>query len=240
MTRLHQWKYGTAAFMAMAVTTSAISPLLSLAPANAQYNIGQNRNGQYGNVTIPSGVAFPVTYEKETITIAPGESKSITLRIANDIIDRNRNVLIPAGTKVNGRLESVDLDSYSRDTRNTDDNQGKGVRFVAQELEFSNGQRQSINATSRTYTTTQKVTQGPSTNQVLTDAAIGGGAGLLGSLLTGNRRIDDLKPVIGAAAGAGASVLLRKKEANVFVLRPAQDLRLTLNSNLNLVPSSRY
>lgn len=239
MTRLHQWKYGTAAFMAMAVTTSVISPLFSLAPANAQYRIDQNRTGQYGNATIPSGVALPVTYEKETITIAPGESKSLTLRIANDIIDRNRNVLIPAGTKVHGRLESVDLDSYSRDTRD-DDNQGKGVKFVAQELEFSNGQRQSINATSRTYTTTERVSQKPNTNQVLTDAAIGGGAGLLGSLITGNRRIDDLKPVIGAAAGAGASVLLRKKEGNAFVLRPAQDLRLTLDSNLNLVPRSRY
>jgi hypothetical protein len=238
MNRLHQWKSGTAALMAVAVTTTLISPLLGLAPANAQYRIGQDRIGQYGNVTIPSGVALPVTYEKETITIAPGESKSLTLKIANDIIDRNRNVLIPAGTKVIGRLEAVDLDSYSRDIE--DANKGKGVRFVAQELEFSNGQRQSINATSRTYTTTQKVSQGPSTSQVLTDAAIGGGAGLLGSLVTGNSKIDDLKPVLGAAAGAGASVLLRKKEANVFVLRPRQDLRLTLNSNLNLVPPSRY
>ncbi|MHC5937221.1 conjugal transfer protein TrbI [Nostoc sp.] len=237
MTRLHQWKFGTAALMAMAVTTSVISPLFSLAPANAQYRIGQDRIGQYGNVTIPSGVAFPVTYEKETITIAPGETKSLTLRIANDIIDKNRNVLIPAGTKVIGQLESVDLNSDSRDT---DENKGKGVRFVAQELEFSNGQRQSINATSRTYTRTEKVTQGPSTNQVLTDAAIGGGAGLLGSLITGNHRIDDLKPVIGAGAGAGASILLRKKQVNAFVLRPGQDLKLTLNSNLNLVPPSRY
>ncbi|MBG1262197.1 conjugal transfer protein TrbI [Nostoc commune] len=239
MTRLHQWKSGTAALMAIAVTASVTAPLLTLAPANAQYRIGQDRTGQYGNgnATIPSGVALPVTYEKETITIAPGETKSLTLRIANNIIDRNRNVLIPAGTKVNGRLESVDLDSYSRDT---DDNQGKGVRFVAQELEFSNGQRLPINASSRTYTTTQKVSQGPSTSQVLTDAAIGAGAGLLGSLVTGNRRIDDLKPVLGGAAGAGASVLLRKKQGNAFVIRPAQDLRLTLNSNLNLVPQSRY
>ncbi|MEH2251663.1 conjugal transfer protein TrbI [Nostoc sp.] len=235
MTRLHQWKSGTAALMAIAVTTSVISPLFSFAPANAQY-----RTEQYGNVTIPSGVTFPITYEKETITIAPGESKSLTLRIANNILDRNRNVLIPAGTKVHGRLEPVDLDNYSRNTRDTDDNQGKGVRFVAQELEFSNGQRQSINASSRTYTTTERVSQGPSTNQVLTDAAIGGGAGVLGSLITGNRRIDDLKPVLGAAAGAGASVLLRKKQGNAFVLRPAQDLRLTLNSNLNLVSQSRY
>lgn len=236
MTCLHQWKSGTAALMAIAVTASVTAPLLTLAPANAQYRIRQDRTGQYGNATIPSGVALPVTSDKETISIAPGESQSLTLKIPNDIIDRNRNVLIPAGTKVIGRLESVDLDNYSRDT---DDNKGKGVRFVAQELEFSNGRRQSINATSRTYTTTQKISQTPSTGQVLTDAAIGAGAGLLGSLVTGNRRIDDLKPVIGGAAGAGASILLRKKEANVFVLRPAEDLRLTLNSNLNLVPLSR-
>jgi hypothetical protein len=39
MTRLHQWKSGTAALMAMAVTTTVISPLFSLAPANAQYSI---------------------------------------------------------------------------------------------------------------------------------------------------------------------------------------------------------
>lgn len=225
MTPLLRWKSGTAALMAMAVTTTVIAPMIPFAPANAQYNVGQ-----YGNVTIPSGVNLPVNYEKETITIAPGESKSVTLRIASNITDRNRNVLIPAGTKIIGRLEPVDLDGYSRD----DDNQGKGVRFVAQELEFSNGRRQSINATSRTYTTTQRVKQGPSTGQVLTDAAIGGGAGLLGSLITGNNRVDDLKPVIGAAAGAGASVLLRKKETNAFVIRPAQDLRLTLNSNLTL------
>jgi len=225
MTPLLRWKSGTAALMAMAVTTTVIAPMIPFAPANAQYNVGQ-----YGNVTIPSGVNLPVNYEKETITIAPGESKSVTLRIASNITDRNRNVLIPAGTKVIGRLEPVDLDGYSQD----DDNQGKGVRFIAQELEFSNGRRQSINATSRTYTTTQRVKQGPSTGQVLTDAAIGGGAGLLGSLITGNNRVDDLKPVIGAAAGAGASVLLRKKETNAFVIRPAQDLRLTLNSNLTL------
>ncbi len=36
------------------------------------------------------------------------------------------------------------------------------------------------------------------TGQILTDAVIGGGAGLLGSLIIGNNRVDDLKAVIGA------------------------------------------
>ncbi|MBE9034080.1 conjugal transfer protein TrbI [aff. Roholtiella sp. LEGE 12411] len=259
MTHLLRWKSGTVAFMTMAIATSTITPMIAFAPANAQYNIGQSRT-----VTIPANVSFPVTYEKDKVVVTPGESLSITLKIANDIIDRNRNVLIPAGTEVVGRLEPVNLDSYSRDrdynnrdrdynnrdrdynnrdrdynNRDRDynnDNNRKGVRFVAQELVFSSGQRQQINATSRTYTRTEKISKGSDTGSILTDAAIGAGAASVISLITGNRRIEVLEPIIGGAAGAAASVLLRKKEATVFVLRPEQDLRLTLNSNLNLVP----
>ncbi|WP_193195056.1 conjugal transfer protein TrbI [Nostoc sp. MG11] len=242
MTHLLRWKSGTAALMTMAVATSAITPMIAFAPANAQYNIGQSRT-----VTIPANVSFPVTYDKDKVVVTPGESLSLTLKIANDIIDRNRNVLIPAGTEVVGRLEPVNLDSYSRDRdyNNRDSNRDRdynnnnnrqGVRFVAQELVFSSGQRQQINATSRTYTRTEKISKGSDTGSILTDAAIGAGAASVISLITGNRRIEVLEPIIGGAAGAAASVLLRKKEATVFVLRPEQDLRLTLNSNLNLVP----
>lgn len=237
MTHLLRWKSGTAALMTMAIATSAITPMITFAPANAQYNIGQSRT-----VTIPANVSFPVTYEKDKVVVTPGESLSLTLKIANDIIDRNRNVLIPAGTEVVGRLEPVNLDSYSsdrdynRDRDYNNNNNRQGVRFVAQELVFSSGQRQQINATSRTYTRTEKISKGSDTGSILTDAAIGAGAASVISLITGNRRIEVLEPIIGGAAGAAASVLLRKKEATVFVLRPEQDLRLTLNSNLNLVP----
>ncbi|MBH8576369.1 conjugal transfer protein TrbI [Nostocaceae cyanobacterium CENA369] len=223
MTRLHQWKSGTAALMTMAIATSAVIPMIAVAPANAQYNIGQSRT-----VTIPSGVNFPVKIKDDKVTVKPGDTKSLTLRIANDIIDSNRNILIPRNTEVVGQLEPVNLGSYSRDR-----DYGQGVRFVARELVFSNGQRQSINATSQTFSTTERVSQGPSSSRVLTDAAIGAGAGLLGSLVTGDRKINDIKPIIGAAAGAGASIVLRKTEGDAFVLRN-QDLRLTLNSNLVL------
>ncbi|MFN6566582.1 conjugal transfer protein TrbI [Dendronalium sp. ChiSLP03b] len=223
MTRLHQWKSGTAALMTMAIATSAVIPMIAVAPANAQYNIGQSRT-----VTIPSGVNFPVKIKDDKVTVKPGDTKSLTLRIANDIIDSNRNILIPRNTEVVGQLEPVNLGSYSRDR-----DYGQGVRFVARELIFSNGQRQSINATSQTFSTTERVSQGPSSGRVLTDAAIGAGAGLLGSLVTGDRKINDIKPIIGAAAGAGASIVLRKTEGDAFVLRN-QDLRLTLNSNLVL------
>ncbi|MBW4615871.1 MAG: conjugal transfer protein TrbI [Desmonostoc vinosum HA7617-LM4] len=248
MLRIHRWKSGTAAIMATAITTSVVAPLFTFAPANAQYNnrIGQQYNR---NITIPSGVAFPVTYEKEKVVVSPGESADLTLRIANDIIDRNRNVLIPAGTQVVGRLESVNLDrDYSRDrdyptdrdySTDRDSNTRKGVRFVARELVFSSNRRQQINASSRTYTRTERISKGADTGNILTDAAIGAGAATVISLITGNRKIELLEPLGGAAAGALASVLLRKKEADVFVIRPEQDLRLTLDSDLTLY-SYRY
>ncbi|MBW4644420.1 MAG: conjugal transfer protein TrbI [Goleter apudmare HA4340-LM2] len=238
MTRLYTWKPKTVALMAMAITTGAITPLFTLASAQAQYinNNGQYNLGQSRTVTIPGNrnVVFPVTYEKEKIVVNPGETLPLTLRIASDIIDSNRRVLIQAGTQVVGRLEPVSLyGSYS--TNNND--QRQGVRFVAQELVFASGQRQSVNATSRTFSQTERISQGSDTGSILTDAAIGAGAASVISLLTGNKRIEVLEPVAGAAAGALASVLLRKKSADVYVLRPDTDLALTLNSNLVLNPS---
>jgi hypothetical protein len=219
---------GAAALMAITVTTGAITPMIAFAPAaHAQYNIGQSRI-----TTIPSGVTFPVRYDKEKIVVSRGETLPLTLRIANNIIDRNRNVLIPAGTEVVGQLEPVYFDGRFSTDRN-DQNNIRGVRFVARELVYASGRRQTINANSQTFTQTENISKNDS-SKVLTDAAIGAGAAAAISLITGNRRIEILEPVGGAAAGALASILLRRKEAEVFVIRPEQDLRLSLNTNLNV------
>ncbi|YAF97812.1 MAG: conjugal transfer protein TrbI [Nodularia sp. CChRGM 3473] len=223
MTSLHQWKTSTAALMAMAITTSAVAPMIAFAPAHAQYNIGQSRT-----VTIPANanVTLPVRHDKEKVVVSRGETLDLTLRISNDITDSRRTVLIPRNTEVLGQLEPVYFNGRNRDNENV-----RGVRFVARELVFPSGRRQSINASSQTVTRLEKVTQNDS-SRILTDAAIGAGAATAISLITGNRRIEILEPIGGAAAGALASVLLRRKEAEVFVLRPEQDLRLSLNSNL--------
>lgn len=221
-----RWKSSTAALMAIAITTGTVTPLLACTPAQAQFNVNRSRS-----ITIPRNVTLPVTYEKEKVIVNPGERLPITLRIASDIIDSNRNVLIPARTEVVGELQPVNLDS-----RFNDENR-QGVRFVARELVFSSGQRQQIIASSRIITQTERISQGSDTRKILTDAAIGAGAATVISLLTGNKKIEVLEPVGGAAAGALASILLRKKQADVFVLRPEQDLDITLESNLVL---SRY
>ncbi|MTJ09203.1 MULTISPECIES: conjugal transfer protein TrbI [unclassified Anabaena] len=221
-----RWQSSTAALMAIAITTGAAIPLVSFAPALAQgYNLNQSRT-----ISIRSGATLPVTYEKEKVIVKPGETLPLTLRIADNITDSNRNILIPINTEVIGELQPVNLNStYSRD-RDTETNQG--VRFVARELIFPSGQRQQIFANSQTITQTETISEGASTGKILTDAAIGAGAATVISLLTGNKKIEVLEPVGGAAAGALASVLLRKEKSDVFVLRPDTDLAITLTSNL--------
>lgn len=227
MTRLNYWKSGAAALMALTVTSGTVAPMIAFVPAaNAQF-IDQTRR-----VSIPTGVTFPVTYEKDQVVVSRGETVSLTLRIANNIVDSNRRVLIPAGTEVVGQLEPVYYNGNFSQDRN-DQNNVRGVRFIARELVYPSGNRQSINASSQTITRVEKIRKND-TGKILTDSAIGAGAATVISLLTGNRRIEILEPVGGAAAGALTSVLLRKKEVEVFVVRPQQDLRLALNSNLTV------
>jgi hypothetical protein len=224
MSRLLRWKSSTAALMAIAITTGAASPLLTFTPVQAQgFNLNQSRT-----TTIRATATFPVTYEKEKVIVTPGETSPLTLKIRNDIIDNNRNVLIPANTQVVGQLEPINLyNNYP-----SGNNNNKGVRFVAKELVFSSGRRLQINANSQTITRTERISKGSDTGQILTDAAIGAGAATVISLLTGNKKIEALEPIAGGAAGALASVLLRKKSVDVFVLQPEQDLSITLQSNL--------
>ncbi|OHY31650.1 conjugal transfer protein TrbI [Cylindrospermopsis raciborskii CS-508] len=220
MSGLITWKSTAAALMTIAINTGAVIPWIYPNPAQAQFNFNQPRT-----ITIPANVTLPVTYEKEKIILQPGERIPLNLRIANDIMDSNRNILIPANSEVTGELTPVN----SRDIR--------GVRFVATELVFPNGKTQPISANSRTITRTETITKGSNTGQILTDAAIGAGAATLIALVTGNKKVEVLEPIGGAAAGALASVLLRKNKADVFVLRPEQDLAITLTSNLVLSPN---
>ena len=222
MTRFRRWKSGTVAVMAMAVTTGIVAPIFASVPATAQ--LIREQNGEYnGTISIPAGVTIPVTYDKNRVVVTPNETTPLKLRIARNIVDRNRKVLIPEGTEIQGQLEPA--------TRNSE----KGSRFVAQELVFSNGDRQSIDASSRIITKKQKITKGTNTGTVVQDAAIGAGAASLIAVITGNHRVHAIEPILGAGAGTAASLLLRRNEAEVVVIDPQRgDLNLTLRSNLQL------
>ncbi|MGD1910158.1 MAG: conjugal transfer protein TrbI [Rivularia sp. (in: cyanobacteria)] len=218
MTGFYRWKSGTAAFLALSITTAAAAPMLLSTPATAQAIFGQQSRG----ISIPSGVTLPVTFEKDKVVVTPDETSDLTLKIASDIIDSNRNVLIPRNSELVGRLEPATFDGE------------KGSRFVARQLVFPDGRKQNIDATSAVVTNIETIKKGSSTGKILTDAAVGSAAASLIALLTGNNKIETLEPIAGAAAGAIASIFLRRKQVEVVVIDPQNDLDVTLRSNLLL------
>ncbi|KAB8329903.1 conjugal transfer protein TrbI [Scytonema tolypothrichoides VB-61278] len=222
MSQFHRWKTGTAALMAMAITTGTIAPMFLFTPASAQviFN-GRRTQTPTGKVSIPAGFTMPITYDKDKIVVTPDETTRIKLRVAKNLVDSSRNVLVPEGSEIEGQLQPI--------TRNGE----KGTYFVAQDLILPNGERQSINATSRVITRKQEISKGGRTDKIIQDAAIGAGAASVISLITGDRQIQAIEPIIGAGAGAAASVLLRRKKAEVIVIEPQKgDLDLTLRSSL--------
>ncbi len=218
MNGFHRWKSGTAACLALSITTAAATPILVSTPATAQAIFGQQSRG----ISIPEGVTLPVTFDKEKIVVTPDETTDLTLRVATDMIDSKRNLLIPRGSKLVGKLEPATF------------NGEKGSQFVARELVFPDGRKQNIDATSAVVTTKETIKKGSSTGKVLTDAAYGTAAASVIALVTGNNKIETIEPIIGAAGGALASILLRKKSVEVVVINPSNDLDVTLRSNLLL------
>lgn len=217
MTGFNRWKSGTAAFLALSITTAAAAPILISTPATAQAIFGQSRG-----ISIPEGVTLPVTFEKEKVVVTPDETLDLTLTVASNIIDSNRNILIPRGSELVGQLEPASFRGE------------KGSQFVARELIFPDGRKQNIDAASPIVTRKEKIKKGASSSRVLKDAAYGAGAAAVLSWLTGNRKVEILEPLAGAAAGALGSILLNRKSVEVVVIEPENDLDVTLRSNLSL------
>jgi len=225
-------KTTTSVFMALTATAVTMTNLVNITPATAQLFPQQEReynsprepnsrqpirnNDTYSSNDIPEGFVIPVEYEKEKILVTPEETVPVTLTVAANIRDSRRNVLIPYGTEIVGKIEPS----------------GDGSRFVAEELVFADGTTQSIDATSDVITRTEKVKKGASTGDILQGAAIGGAAATVLSGILGD--IDFLEVLGGAGAGALAGVLLGKDEVELISIDPNNDLNLTLQSDLAL------
>ena len=179
--------------------------------------------------TIPVGTTIPMTFnDSETIEISPNESRTITLYTASNVRQSNGNILIPAGSEVLGEL---------RPSRN-------GVQFFAQQITLSNGQRLNFNATSRELVGFQTVNEGASTADIVTGTLAGAGAATLIAGVTGDRHINALEVLGGAAFGALAgwglpqAGIIGGGTKDVMTIDPSQDLTLTVQSPLSLNNSS--
>lgn len=235
MFNLQHYKSITAISLTMTLSVAIASPLVNITPASAQlfpeqeyerddrnyrdreYRNRDSRDRIYSTIVIPAGAEIPLEYDKEKILVTKEETVPVTLIVAANIRDGDRNTLIPYGTEVEGEIRPA----------------GDGSRFVAQELVFADGLRQSINGSSDIVTRTETVKRGTDTGDILKGAAIGGAAATVLSEVFGDINIEEV--IGGAALGAlGGWILGGKNSVELVSIDPNRDLDIVLESDLAL------
>lgn len=213
----NHWHSRTALLMVMGITSTVSVPILIPNPAMAGSYSVEQLFSQSLQVLVSAGTTIPVRYDgAETIIMSPKETVPVTLTVATNIRSNSGKILIPVGSLVKGQLKPV----------------SGGTQFSAQQLVFANSsKRLPIDARSEIIAQTKTITARTNPN-ILTDAAIGAGAGaLLGGIF--GSRIRTGQVLAGAGIGGGVAALERgKKEAELVVLDPDTDLHLTLQTAL--------
>lgn len=213
MPKIERWQSGASVLIALSMMGGVAAPIVATAPAVAQ-SAYQNQT-----IVIPNGTSIPVLYDKaQKIVVSPKETVPLTLIVAANVKSRTGTILIPAGSRIVGKLQPAE----------------GGSQFIAEELVRSQGRRQYINATSSVITRSQEVRRGANTSSILKGAAIGGAAAAALSGLTGDKKISILEVLGGAGAGAAGGLVLGRKKVDVVVINPNTDLALKLRSDLAL------
>ncbi len=222
-------KIATPILMILSTTAATMTNFANITPAQAQLFPEQrpNRNRGYDAPaprrnpsiapdTVPEGFIIPIEYEEEKILVTPEETVPVTLLVAANVRDSQRNTLIPYGSKIIGQIEPSEDES--------------GSLFIAQEIEYPDGTYQSIDAVSDIVTRRETIKKGANAGDVLKGAAIGGAAAAVLSEIFGD--IGALEVLGGAGAGAIAGILLGGNEAELISIDPNNDLDLTLQADL--------
>ncbi len=190
----------------------------------ADYRVSQQFDR--AGLELPRDTLIPVTYgQDKKITLKKGETRSLTLRTAEDLRQRDGQVVVAAGSEIVGQF------------RPTPD--GEGLQFIAQQLILRNGQYFNINAQSRELVGFQTQNQA-STSDIVTGTLAGAGTATVIAGTTGDRRIDALEVLGGAAVGALAgwglptAGILGGGGDDVLTIDPSQDLTLMLQSPLQI------
>jgi uncharacterized membrane protein YoaK (UPF0700 family) len=224
MLTLKQVKSQAVLMMAIAMPVAGLAPILTASSVSAQsfpstLRVAQARPALFNQVRISAGAVLPVGTEKgEKITLTPGETKQFTLLIAQNLRSGNGDLLVPAGSKVEGEFRPA----------------GDGVQYVAKTLVLTDGQRYSIDAASQVVSRREKIRQGVSTRAIWQGAAGGAAAAAVLGVLTGDKKISVPEVLVGGAVGAVGGAAVGRKEKEVIAVLPNQDLSLRLNQVLAL------
>ncbi len=153
----------------------------------SDYRLSQQYNNNRLEVTAET--LIPVTLDQgKPFTIKKGENQSLTLRTASPLRQTNGAIAIPAGSQIVGQFRPVA--------------NGSGVQFVAQQLVLQNGQFVPINAQSRELVGFEQRNAQASAADVITGTLAGAGTATIIAGTTGDRRINALEVLGGAAFGA--------------------------------------
>lgn len=191
-----------------------LDPSLSATDYIVGYTPGADTPTQTVSGTVQAGTSLAVRYPGNSnvdIVVAPGQVVATSLEIANPIRNNQNQVIIPAGSTVQGRIEPVEI----RGSNVT------AARFVADSLTV-NGRTYNIDAESSAIAASESVNAGSLEDALITGAA----ESILGSIL-GNR---DLGSIVGTVIGGNGEVT---SQSAVIVIDPSQ-LDLTLDSDLNI------
>jgi len=214
----NHWQSKIALVMALGITSTTAIPIMSSVPAVAgsQADVSGQLVAQASRSIVPAGTAIPVRYKKtERVIVTPRETAKLTLTVAENIRSERGNVVIPAGSQIEGRLKPA----------------GGGTQFVAERVILgTRNQRYPIEATSKVITRRETITRRTNPN-ILKGAAIGAAAGAVLAEIFGSISLGEV--LAGAGVGAIASVLRggRDKEVEVVVVNPERDLTLTLEED---------
>lgn len=169
-------------------------------------------------LAIPAGTTIPAVYAAEKILVLPTEIAPLTLTIEQNITSEAGEVLIPAGSKVEGKLTPGE----------------EGTQFIAEEVIFPDESRLEIEAASKVITATETIGRSANATSILAGAVVGSGAATAIAGVTGDRRIEALEVLAGTAAGSLAGLFLGRSRVDVIAIDPETDLNLRLGSTLVL------
>lgn len=206
-----------AAFIYQALVAEGELPELANSESATNYIVGFEGTSaptQTVSGTIPAGTQIPLRYPNASgvdIVVAPGQTVATSLEVSGNLVNGANQVLIPAGSTVQGRIEPVAI----RGAEIT------AARFVADTITV-NGRTYNIDAESSAIAATESVSSGSLEDALITGAA----RSILGSIL-GN---SDLGSIVGSVIGGGGSVT---SQSAVIVIDPTQ-LDLTVDSDFTV------
>jgi hypothetical protein len=143
---------------------------------------------QPSTATIPQGTLMVTRSGTQRVILAPQETLPLTLDVAQEVRDSQGRVVIPAGSRIQGRLQPA----------------GPGSQFVAQTITIG-GQTLPLNATSQPVRRTQEVSE-RSLRPILPGALVGTAAAALIAGVSGDRRIEAGEVLAGTVTGAAAGL----------------------------------